>query len=591
MGLTLTRSLGFVVIGRLAGRHDVSVRVTPSPSGGVTALVTFPAALLSPGAAEPVAAGPAGLPGRRPARSGADDIVDLTDLPVLEALPAPAAEDEAWPAAPVQPAANTNGHHPGVAPADIGPVPPPVTGLPQRSRRGEPEPDQLPDLPTGPLVSPGPVAWPGPAAPADAPALPTSPPGPPGPPAFPPAGPSTPPSERPAASAAPAAPAPPAPAGPVPSAPWAPTPMAPPQAPVTPPPPVAPVAGPPAGFAPPGPPPAPPRTGPHAADGGESFTYYDVEDGYVSAQRAAVVEPPSRPERTPTATNGSAPPPSPVPAPTAGPAAGPAAAPPAPASAEAAIQLPTDPVGKDGQVPSGLGDADAAAATARPSGDDARDDARNDARNDRSPQPARPAGGTGVGGHRPVRPGGDRADDDSVDAPAAFDEPAAAAPTSMFGLPSTTEERRARPDRPADAPAPTPAEPLVSAAPVAASEELSRTAAASGPFTPNTASLPSRGLTATGSSELTAAGLARRSPKQQLRSLASQPTGNAAPRVVSSQRSPEEVRRMLSRYRTGLQRGRAVTSTDDGPEAPDDAVDAGRGDPHPTRAEDQAWRP
>jgi signal transduction histidine kinase len=57
--------------------------------------------------------------------------------------------------------------------------------------------------------------------------------------------------------------------------------------------------------------------------------------------------------------------------------------------------------------------------------------------------------------------------------------------------------------------------------------------------------------------ELTAAGLVRRSPKQQIRDLAASAANLQAARVVGSQRSPEEVRRMLSRYRTGLQRGRS----------------------------------
>ena len=43
MGLALSRSLGFIVIGRLAARHGIAVRLTASPSGGVTALVTLPA--------------------------------------------------------------------------------------------------------------------------------------------------------------------------------------------------------------------------------------------------------------------------------------------------------------------------------------------------------------------------------------------------------------------------------------------------------------------------------------------------------------------------------------------------------------------
>jgi hypothetical protein len=60
--------------------------------------------------------------------------------------------------------------------------------------------------------------------------------------------------------------------------------------------------------------------------------------------------------------------------------------------------------------------------------------------------------------------------------------------------------------------------------------------------------LPGRG------GELTAAGLVRRSPKQQIRDLTATPPTTG--RTVGSQRTPEEVRRMLSRYRTGLQRGR-----------------------------------
>ena len=42
VGLSLSRSLGFIVIGRLASRFDISVKLTASPSGGVTALVTLP---------------------------------------------------------------------------------------------------------------------------------------------------------------------------------------------------------------------------------------------------------------------------------------------------------------------------------------------------------------------------------------------------------------------------------------------------------------------------------------------------------------------------------------------------------------------
>jgi signal transduction histidine kinase len=47
VGLAMSRSLGFIVIGRLASRLHVSVKLTASPSGGVTALVTLPADLVT----------------------------------------------------------------------------------------------------------------------------------------------------------------------------------------------------------------------------------------------------------------------------------------------------------------------------------------------------------------------------------------------------------------------------------------------------------------------------------------------------------------------------------------------------------------
>ncbi|WP_195210227.1 sensor histidine kinase [Actinomarinicola tropica] len=46
VGLTLSRSLGFTVVGRLAARFSIDVRLTSSPTGGVTALVTLPTAIL-----------------------------------------------------------------------------------------------------------------------------------------------------------------------------------------------------------------------------------------------------------------------------------------------------------------------------------------------------------------------------------------------------------------------------------------------------------------------------------------------------------------------------------------------------------------
>ncbi len=46
VGLTLSRSLGFTVVGRLAARFGIDVRLTSSPTGGVTALVALPRTIL-----------------------------------------------------------------------------------------------------------------------------------------------------------------------------------------------------------------------------------------------------------------------------------------------------------------------------------------------------------------------------------------------------------------------------------------------------------------------------------------------------------------------------------------------------------------
>ena len=98
---------------------------------------------------------------------------------------------------------------------------------------------------------------------------------------------------------------------------------------------------------------------------------------------------------------------------------------------------------------------------------------------------------------------------------------------------------------------------------------------------------------------LTAAGLVRRSPKQQLRAMARGEAEAAANRVAASQRSPEEVRKMLSRYRSGLQRGRTIPATmpdtaDDGPGAGHGAIDPDQPElasAHEHAAEELPWRP
>lgn len=78
VGLALSRSLGFIVIGRLAQRFDISVKLTASPSGGVTALVTLPTDIVTYDGEEP----PAVMPQRA-----------LDEAPV---------EEQAAPAAPVE---------------------------------------------------------------------------------------------------------------------------------------------------------------------------------------------------------------------------------------------------------------------------------------------------------------------------------------------------------------------------------------------------------------------------------------------------------------------------------------------------------
>lgn len=47
LGLGLTRSLGFIVIGRLAARLGVQIELTHTPNGGITAIADIPSAVLS----------------------------------------------------------------------------------------------------------------------------------------------------------------------------------------------------------------------------------------------------------------------------------------------------------------------------------------------------------------------------------------------------------------------------------------------------------------------------------------------------------------------------------------------------------------
>jgi signal transduction histidine kinase len=96
VGLALSRSLGFIVVGRLARRLRVSVRLSASPAGGITAIVDLPAAVLS-GDAEAALAPPLD-----PAANGLAPAPQLVEdpRPLLGddgSFPPPPPSDDAFP--------------------------------------------------------------------------------------------------------------------------------------------------------------------------------------------------------------------------------------------------------------------------------------------------------------------------------------------------------------------------------------------------------------------------------------------------------------------------------------------------------------
>lgn len=179
VGLALSRSLGFIVVGRLAVRHGISVRMMASPSGGVTAVVTVPPALVTdtpggvpdapnavpaqpqrPAVAAPVAESPAqsarpGPPPFEEVSAAAPLAFAPSDTPPSAPAPAPAARK----AEPEPPAAAPAEHAPtGPVARRSSSVPDtdPGTGLPNRrakagaddglpARRGDAEPAAAPD--------------------------------------------------------------------------------------------------------------------------------------------------------------------------------------------------------------------------------------------------------------------------------------------------------------------------------------------------------------------------------------------------------------------------------------------------------------
>ncbi|MCB1260719.1 MAG: sensor histidine kinase, partial [Acidimicrobiales bacterium] len=169
VGLALSRSLGFIVVGRLAQRFDIDVKLTASPAGGVTGLVTLPSDVVTfegddeapaPEAAAPVDEAPVEEPEVDEIiivdevevedevvidESGGDLLDDLLDESALE-VPTDEefdrglqelVEEETAAAAPIEDATLAE-------PEVIEPEPEPVTA---------PEPEAAPDLPPGITVA------------------------------------------------------------------------------------------------------------------------------------------------------------------------------------------------------------------------------------------------------------------------------------------------------------------------------------------------------------------------------------------------------------------------------------------------------
>jgi signal transduction histidine kinase len=130
VGLAMSRSLGFIVVGRLASRHGIAVRMMPSAAGGVTAVVSIPPALVvdTPGGMadpQPVIEAPARL--KPVLDSPTSGLAPLSFTPAElgagAADEAPSAPAAAAPA-PAAPAAPSDGPAVFAPPASTADVPP-----------------------------------------------------------------------------------------------------------------------------------------------------------------------------------------------------------------------------------------------------------------------------------------------------------------------------------------------------------------------------------------------------------------------------------------------------------------------------------
>jgi signal transduction histidine kinase len=159
--LAPSKVLGLYVVGRLAARHGISVRLVESPADGITAKVRLPLALLEVAEEEPVTAPQPAVVGGRTAEQHelvAEVMKAVTNTPsrTVEAPTPVEAPFEAPVPAPAARAAET------VAPEPIAPAPqaPPSTGpAPSRprSRSGAPAKPKLPSATMKPAAPPTPV--------------------------------------------------------------------------------------------------------------------------------------------------------------------------------------------------------------------------------------------------------------------------------------------------------------------------------------------------------------------------------------------------------------------------------------------------
>ncbi len=503
MGLSLNRSLGFVVIGRLATRHSVSVRLTPSPSGGVTALVSLPAALLrvdasgaAPGLEPPTASFDQVLlpTGPTPVPAGGDEPGLVARNASAATAPAPTfgAPAAPVPAAEAAPAPNGRYGENGASQSRTSDSRAGESGANGQRRSlwsNDARPSSTDDAAAAVPVAPVP-AFPAPAAtPAAVPVdLPEEP------------------AEAPSPFVTPVEPAPaeftPAEFTPAEFTPVGFTPVV--DVPDTPSHddasafdlPATPVAGRdldevlPLTV-------AEPETTfiPQVTPVGRGI---DLDDTYVDVDSADGFDPfGAVPAAAPTGELPPPPPPPPPPAPVVAPA-----------------------VAADAGSPGGLAEFESAPFV--------------------PVMEERHVGDSAGWGDLPSR------------------TPATAPTVGTFAAAEADSFDRL-PQRPT-APA------------AAAGAAADPTFEAAAPIPPGANPVPTGGAAPGGGPELTAAGLVRRSPRQQLRSAVRSGVEpeEIAPRVSASQRSPEEVRRMLSRYRSGLQRGRTGL-----PERPDQPGDVG----------------